>query len=57
MELTDEELDAIHSCLYDEAHYGDDDVVYGDSLYAVNLRSALEKVTNEAKARGLWWAR
>lgn len=57
MELTDEELDAIHSCLYDEAYYGEDDVVYGNGEYAINLKSALKKVTDEAKARGFPWAR
>lgn len=54
MELTNEELYAVHSCLYDEVYYGDDEVVYGDSPYAVSLRSALEKVTNEAEARKIW---
>lgn len=51
MELTDEELDAMHTCLYDEAYYGDDDVVYGDGEYSVNLRSALGKVEDEIEAR------
>lgn len=55
MELTDEEIDALHSCVYDEVYYGDDDVVYDDSDYAVNLRSALEKITDEAKRRKLWF--
>ena len=51
MELTDDELDAVHSCLYDEAYYGDDEVVYGDGEYTINLRSALEKVWNEVHRR------
>lgn len=57
MELSDEELEALHSCVFDEVIYGDDSVVYGDDEYAVNLRAALTKVTNEAKRRKLWWAR
>lgn len=55
MNFTDEELDAVHSCLYDEAYYGDDEVVYGNGEYAVNLRTALAKVEDEAKKRKLWW--
>lgn len=57
MELTDDELMAVHSCLYDEAYYGDDEVVYGNGEYAVSLRTALAKVEDEAKRRKLWWAR
>lgn len=56
MELSNEELDALYSCVFDEVMYGDDSVVYGDDEYAVNLRAALTKVTNEAKRRKLWWA-
>jgi len=54
--LTDEELEAVHTRLYDMVYYGDDSVVYGDGLYSSNLRSALAKVDNEAKKRKLWWA-
>lgn len=50
-ELTDEELVAVHSCVYDEVYYGDDDVVYGDGDYAVALRSALKKVEDETSRR------
>ena len=57
MDLTNDELDALHSCLYEEVHYGDDEVVYGDGEYAVNLRLTLRKVYDEAKRRKLWWAR
>lgn len=53
MELTDDELVATYSCLYDEAHYGDDEVVYGDGDYSVALRSALAKVEDETKRRRL----
>lgn len=56
MELTDDELTHIHSCLHDEVHYGNDEVVYGHGEYAVGLRSALRKVEDEASKRGLWWA-
>lgn len=51
MDLTDDELMAAYSCIYDEVYYGDDDVVYGDGDYAVALRSALGKVTHEAEQR------
>lgn len=54
IELTDDELYHLHSCVYEEVMYGDDEVVYGDSDYAISLRSALDKVTNEAKQRKLW---
>lgn len=53
--LTDEELEELHSVMYDHCHYGDDSVVYtsaGDTA-----RRVLRKVDNEAKRRGLWWAR
>lgn len=53
MELTDAELDSVHSVLYEEAYYGDDEVVYGNGPYAVALRTALAKVEDEIKARGL----
>jgi len=52
IEFTDEELSEIHSVLYDEAYYGDDEIVYtsaGDLL-----RQALGKVEDEAKRRRLW---
>jgi hypothetical protein len=52
--FTNEELDAVHSCLYDEAYYGNDEVVYGNGEYAVNLRTALAKVEDEAERRKLW---
>jgi hypothetical protein len=52
--FTNEELDAVHSCLYDEAYYGGDEVVYGNGEYAVSLRTALAKVEDEAKRRKLW---
>ena len=54
MILTDAELESLHSVLYDEVYYGDDEIVYGDGLEAVNLRSALKKVEDEAKRRKLW---
>ncbi len=54
MELTDAELSAVHNVLYDEAYYGDDEVVYGNSPRAIALRTALAKVEDEAKRRNLW---
>jgi len=53
MELTNDELMAMYSCVYDEVYYGDDDVVYGDGEYAVALRGALRKVEDETKRRHL----
>jgi hypothetical protein len=57
MNLTDEELEHLYSCVYDEVYYGSDEVVYGDGDYAVGLRSVLGKIEDEAKRRGLWWAK
>ena len=54
--LGDDELMHLHSCVYEEVYYGDDEVVYGDGDYAVGLRSTLAKVEDEAKKRKLWWA-
>lgn len=53
MELTDDELMAIYSAVYDEVYYGDDYVVYGDGGYAVALRTGLAKLEEESKRRGL----
>ena len=52
MDLSNEELETIHSALYDEAYYGDDNIVYGSD--GDILRSALAKVEDEAKRRKLW---
>lgn len=57
MDLTDGELSALHTLIHNEALYGDDDVVYGDGPEAVMVHTLLEKVTDEAKRRKLWWAR
>lgn len=54
MHLTDAELEAIHDVIYEEAYYGDDEVVYGNSPHAIALRTALAKVEDEAKRRNLW---
>lgn len=53
MHLTNDELEAIYDVIYDEAYYGDDEVVYGNGAHAVALRRALAKVEDERKARGL----
>ena len=53
--LTDIELGELHSLLHNHVYCGPDEVVYGDD--GITYRLILEKVTNEAKARKLWWAR
>lgn len=53
MNLTDDELMAVYSCVYDEVYYGDDEVVYGDGDYAVSLRVGLEKLHAETERRGI----
>lgn len=55
MELTDVELGELHSLLFEHVLYGPDEVVYGDD--GITYRLILEKVDNEAKRRGLWWAK
>ena len=55
MELTDQELEEIHSVMYDHVYYGDDSIVYGPA--GDLARAALGRVEDEAKRRGLWWAR
>ena len=59
--LTDEELFEVHDLVYNKVYYGDDEVVYKaseeGSLIHDRLSSVLRKVDNEAKRRGLWWAR
>ncbi len=55
MELTDAELEELHSFLQDETMYGDDNIVYGSD--GDLLRQVLRKVEDEAKKRGFWWAR
>jgi hypothetical protein len=61
MDLTDEELTEVHSVIYDEVYYGEDEVVYKTTergtLINERLSSALEKVESEAKNRKLWWAK
>lgn len=53
MDLTNAELEAIYDVIYDEAYYGDDEVVYGNGDHAVALRLALAKVEDERKRRKL----
>lgn len=49
MDLSDEELEAVQSLVYDEVYYGDDNVVYGpDGDY---LRAALEKLDKAIEIR------
>jgi succinate dehydrogenase flavin-adding protein (antitoxin of CptAB toxin-antitoxin module) len=61
MDLTDEELDELHSLLQEELLYGDDELVYMTSengrLQNERLTSIIRKVEDEAKGRGRWWAR
>lgn len=51
MNLTDEELDAIESVIYDHVFYGPDEIVYGDGPEAVTIRDAWSKLYNEQKLR------
>lgn len=56
MELTDEELIAMHSVVYDTVYYGDDSVVYavpGTSVGVDALRSAEKKLDDEIDRRKL----
>lgn len=55
MDLTDEEVNAIHTVLYDEYWYGEE-YCYQDSDEAWAVGTALEKVTEECKRRGFPWA-
>ena len=60
MELTDNELDELHSLLQSELLYGDDELVYSTSengrLQNERLSSIQRKVEDEAKRRKRWWA-
>lgn len=49
MNLTDEELDAVHSYIYNGVYYGDDSVVYGNE--GDLLRAALTKIEAEVLRR------
>lgn len=49
MELTDAELEAIQSAIYDEVYYGDDNIVYGPN--GDILRSALVKLDKAIETR------
>lgn len=56
MELSDDELMAIYSAVYDEVYYGDDWVVYtspGVDDYVDAIRAGLEKLNAAAKERKL----
>lgn len=52
MELTDDEFEYLHGLVYDEACYGDDEVVYGDGHEAVMVRAVLAKLDDERDRRG-----
>lgn len=47
--LTNEELEELHSVLYDYVYYGDDHIVYGSE--GDLARSALGKLDDEIKRR------
>lgn len=54
MDLTDDELEELHSILGDYVMYGEDSIVYtseGDTA-----REIFKKVHDEAKKRDFWWA-
>jgi hypothetical protein len=53
MDLADDELMAVYSCVHDQVYYGDEEVVYGNGDYAVALRKGLAKIEDEAKGRKL----
>ena len=56
MHLSDEELMAVQSCVYDQVYYGDDWIVYavkGENDYADALRAGLAKLDEEIKGRKL----
>lgn len=61
MRLNDEELGELADLLTQELLYGDDELVYMTSEYGKRqnelLSSISGKVRDEAKGRGLWWAR
>lgn len=56
MELTDAELEAVHTVLFDQYYYGEE-YVYHDDDEGRAVGTALGKVIDEAKRRGFWWAR
>lgn len=61
MELSDDELDELHSLLQETLLYGDDELVYmtteNGRLQNERLSSVQRKVEDEAKRRQRWWAR
>jgi hypothetical protein len=54
MDFTDEELSALHGIVYDEAYYGDDWIVYGDSPEAQMIQRVMQIIDTEVKRRRLW---
>lgn len=52
MDLTDAELTAVYRAVYNEAYYGDDEVVYGHE--GETLASAAHKMMVEMQRRGTW---
>ncbi len=52
MNLSDEELDHVHSLLYGAVYYPN--VGYFNEEQMKDVESALSKVTDEAKRRKLW---
>lgn len=55
MELDDDELSELFDILDNHTRYGDDSIVYTSA--GDQARTILEKVSSEAKRRGLWWGR
>jgi len=55
MGLTDGEFSIMHSVLYDELFYPD--IGKFDQEETALLSSAYDKVMDEAKRRGFWWAK
>lgn len=53
MEFTNEELDAMHTVLYDQYFYGEE-YMYQDSDMARAVGTALREITEEIARRRVW---
>lgn len=55
MDLTDTEVETLHSLLFEETLYGDRSK-WSEAEFS-DMSSVLEKVVDVAKQRKFWWAR